>query len=67
MESYIIQPTETGLFSLIIITLRFIHVVVLPVVHTFLLLRMIPLLEYMTVWPPVDGHLCCFQVWTAVN
>ena len=44
--------------------MRFIHVVVLPVVYTFLLLRMIPLLEYMTIWPPVDGHFRCFQVWT---
>ena len=46
--------------------MRFIHVVVLPVVYTFLLLHMVPLLEYMTIWPPVDGHLHCFQVWTAV-
>lgn len=43
------------------------HVVVLPVVYTFLLLRMIPLLEYMTIWPPVAGHLRCLQVWTAVD
>lgn len=66
MELCNMYPLVSRCFSLFITFMRFIRVV-LSVVDTFSSPSQSPLYEYVIIWPRVDGHSCCFQVWAVEN